>query len=120
MTRITSSDQVLLLLRSHLERQGKIRKPDTKKSERSDKAGSHTSPLDRTQTVLAQSDLSEEKLSEILVAGLLSEEFGSGVASDPQFSRLVREVVQAIKDMDGGEALFAHAIEQITDRRGGR
>lgn len=116
MTRITNSDQVLLLLRSHLERQSKIRKPDAKKAEQSNKTGHQSSPIDRTQSILSQSDLSDDKLSEILVTGLLSEEFGSGVASDPQFSGLVREVVQAIKDMDGGEALLAEAIRQISDR----
>lgn len=107
MTRITSSDQVLLLLRNYLQRTDRTRKTRaTAKAQRK-------SPLERAQTIALTADISDEDVRHALISGILTEEFGAAIATDARFQEVVREVVQIIAADERGRSLFDRAIAQL-------
>jgi len=107
MTRITNADQVLLLLRAHLER---AQKSGRRKSERrAPRAG----PMSRVRELANTEGLSEAEVARALIAGLLSEEFGAELAAEPKFQLMVDEVRAIIERDEGGKALLKRAIVQI-------
>ena len=75
MTRITNAEQVLLLLRTHLERAQRSER------RRTQRRNAKPSPLERAQRLASTEGLSEADLSRALIAGLLTEEFGAGFAA---------------------------------------
>ena len=68
MTRITNTEQVLILLRAHLERAQRFGKARAREG----KAG----PVRRVQQLAGVDGVSETDLTRALIAGLLTEEFG--------------------------------------------
>jgi hypothetical protein len=94
MTRITNSDQILLLLRSHLQRtQRGERKSRTTSVRRQIQQG----PLDRVQNLLRHEELTDEEVRRAVVSGLLANEFGVSISNNAKFQRIVDEVLGAIK-----------------------
>lgn len=104
MTRITTSDQVLALLRSHLER---ARRTGGKTASR---RGAQPGPIERVQQLAATEGLSESEIAQALIAGLLSEEFGPEVAVEPKFQAMVAEIRQMLERDPAGKALLQRAI----------
>ena len=81
MTRITSTDQVLLLLRSHLQRAARAGRPNSTGSAETPRK----SALERARQIVASEEVSEEDIRGALIAGILTEEFGSAFAGDARF-----------------------------------
>lgn len=111
MTRITNADQVLMLLRIHLERAHRAeRKPAKTPSGR-------PGPLARVQQMTGAEGMSEADLARALIAGLLTEEFGAEFAVEPRFQALVEDVRQIIEHDDNGRALLRDAVTQLSSER---
>jgi hypothetical protein len=107
MTRITNAEQVLMLLRSHLERAKRTSKP------RGDRTSARTGPLSRVSALAGADGLSEADIARALIAGLLTEEFGAEFAVEPRFHGLVEDVRQIIAGDEAGSTLLRNAIAQI-------
>lgn len=109
MTRITSSDQVLRLLRSHLDRRARA---DAAKGVRA--SGAHRKPLERIPGLAASDGLNEADVARAFIAGLLAEEFGPEAANDPRFQEIVDDVRNLICADAATEALLKAALQQLT------
>src|SRR4029079_6834883 len=79
MTRITNADHVLLLLRDHLERTQKTRR---KRPSATTESKARPTALERASQLAASGALSDEDIERTIVAGLLAEALGDGVAND--------------------------------------
>ena len=114
MTRIGNVDQVLLLLREQLERTSRRRG-----AERRDETARATSdparPLERARALAALDGLSETEVRRAVVRGLLVDEFGEGVGSDPAFQAVIDDVFRIIGDMPGGLELIDRAVAQLRE-----
>jgi hypothetical protein len=108
MTRIANAEQVLLLLRAHLERAQRADKKRTRARE--GKPG----PLQRVQQLANAAGLSEADVTRALIAGLLTEEFGPEFAVEPRFQAMVEDVRQIIDRDEAGRALLKSAVAQLT------
>ncbi len=109
MTRITNSEQVLALLRSHLERAQRANRKDRAKT-REARPGA----LARIKQLSAVEGLSEADIARALIAGLLSVEFGPEAAVEPRFQSMVEEVRLMIDRDETGRALLRRAISELT------
>lgn len=111
MTRITSSDQALLLLQEQLRR---IDRGRTGRSERTSSGRKITPrPIARLQSAAALDQLSDEEVRRTLVRALLAEELGEGVANDPAFQTIVEDVFRLINASSDGRELIARAARQL-------
>ena len=111
MTRITNADQVLMLLRSHLER--------AKKSDRKSAAAKQGRPgaLERAQQLASAEGLSEADVARALIAGLLAEEFGAELAAEPRFQAMVEEVRLMLESDEAGRLMLRDAVTQLAGGR---
>lgn len=112
MTRITNTDQVILLLRNQLQRMDKtgkkkVTKPGVKKKE------VERTPLRRVSAMNNEDGLSNEEIHRALISGILTEEFGTGFANDPAFQRLIDDVLNAINHSENGKNLLGGAMSQL-------
>lgn len=110
MTRITNADQILALLRAHLDRAERARASSNKAPprERSD-AG----PVERLRTAAAASDMTDDQLDRALIGALLAEQLGPNVAASPAFHTLVSEVATIIERDSETKKLLAAARQQF-------
>ena len=111
MTRITGSDQVLLLLREQLRRLDRGRGGRTERTSNSRKTTPR--PMVRLQSLAALDQLSDEEVRRTLVRALLSEELGEGVANDPAFHVIVEDVFRVINASADGRELIDRAARQL-------
>ncbi len=110
--RVTPNDQVLLALRTHLERLRKQKEADrSSPAERANDAS--PSATDRVREVLARSDLSERQMGRILVQSLLEQEFGSRMAGDPALAALSDRIATIIDRDPATRALLADAMKAL-------
>jgi hypothetical protein len=108
MTRITNAEQVLMLLRNHLERaQRSSRKPAASPKT---KAG----PVERLQQLAATEAFAETDIARALIAGLLSEEFGPELAAEPRFHAMVEDVRLMLDRDEAGRKLLRRAIAELS------
>ncbi len=114
MTRITNADQVLMLLRAHLERSAKTRGKGAATD--AGRIEARKGPLDRVQDIAGAQNLSEHDVSRALIAGLLAQEFGEAVASEPRFQELVDNVLKLVAADEEGRALVRDAVAQLVGR----
>lgn len=108
MTRITNAEQVLVLLRAHLERAQRSTRKRTQT--RDTKPGA----MERVQR-LANAGMPEADLARALIAGLLTEEFGAGFAAEPRFQAMVEDVRAMIARDEGAQKLLRRAMAQLVD-----
>ena len=113
MTRITNTEQVLLLLRSHLQRSERNRRRGASAA----KGGGKQGPLQRVQELANAPGLSETAIARAMVAGLLTEQFGAAVANDPRFQQMVEEVHGVIERDEAGRDLLRKAVTALTDTK---
>lgn len=111
MTRISNADQVLIMLRAHLERVQRGRKKEVARPPKHSRA--RQSPLERVQHLAAAAGLSETEIGAALIEGLLLEEFGPAFANDPQFLRITQEVKRVIGDDEHSTLLLQNAVRQL-------
>lgn len=107
MTKITNADQVLILLRAHLERAKRASKAGAQKN------SSRSGPLERVTKLAATEGLSEEDVARALIGGLLAEEFGAEFAAEPRFQSLVEDVRLMIDRDENGRSLLRRAVGEI-------
>jgi hypothetical protein len=107
MTRITNAEQVLVLLRAHLERAQRSTRKRTQS--RDSKPG----PLERVQRLASAEGLSEADVARALIAGLLTEEFGAGFAAEPRFQAMVEEVWGVIERDEKARGLLRRALAEL-------
>lgn len=107
MTRITNADQVLMLLRSHLER--------AKKSDRKSATAKQGRPgaLERAQQLASTEGLSEADVARALISGLLTEEFGAEIAVEPRFQAMVDDVWQMLERDEIGRVMLQKAVTHL-------
>ena len=112
MTQITNAEQVLLLLRSHLQRTQRARKKDMKA--RPAATGEvREGALERVHHIAVADGFSEADVSRALISGLLAEEFGSAVANDQKFQVIVDDVLQVIGRDEDARQLLKRAVDQL-------
>lgn len=111
MTRVSSSEHVLLLLRERLQRldRGRARQPGRPAGSRAPTAP----PMARLQALAALDELPDEELQRTLVRALLSEELGEEVANDPSFQAVADEVYRMIGESEEGRALIEAAEREL-------
>lgn len=107
MTRITNAEQVLMLLRAHLDRAQRATRKRTQIKER--KSG----VLERVQHLAEVEGLSEADIAKALIAGLLAEEFGAAFAAEPRFQSVVEEVHQIIDRDEAARTLVFRAVREL-------
>jgi len=115
MTRITNVDQVMLLLQSRLQSK---KKTDKKHGEgnRVEKKELHQPPLSRVKNIVKDGVLSEEDIHKALVRGLLTQEFGSSIANDPAFHRIIEDVMGVIRKDESSKKLLQQAMRQLQNK----
>jgi hypothetical protein len=113
LTRITNTDQVLLLLQSHLQR---AQRAERKTAGAVSKSNVPQTPIERLQNLVRQDELPETEIGRAIVRGLLAHEFGAAVANDAKFNALVDEVLGAIRRDEATSRLLERAIQQLTGR----
>jgi hypothetical protein len=107
MTKITNAEQVLTLLRAHLER---ARRAERK---RTAPRRANPAPLERVQQLASTEGLSEADLARALIAGLLTEEFGPDLAAEPRFQSVVEDVRQVIDRDEAARGLLRKALAEL-------
>ncbi len=108
MTRITNADQVLVLLRAHLERADK-----TRRANRPGTPARKRSALQRVTEIASDSQASEDDIRRALVASILVEEFGAGLAGDVRFQDVVTNVLKMISEDGASSQLIDGALRQL-------
>jgi len=111
MTRITNADQVLILLRAHLERMRAVARTGKAEAAKG-KPAPRQGPIERMQE-LTDTGLSEAQFERALISGLLTEEFGAGLANEPRFQQIIDEVTVAIRRDPDGQNLLRQAIANL-------
>lgn len=107
MTRITNTEQVLILLRAQLERaqrSGRKRFAPVK---------GRNGPMERVRELAAADSLSESEIARVLISGLLAEDFGPEFAVDPRFASLVDDVQRLLESDEAGRTLLKRAIATL-------
>jgi hypothetical protein len=111
VTRITNAEQVLLMLRAHLEHAQRGKRKGAASVPRRHEA--KRDRLDRVRQISAADGLSEAEIGEAIIAGLLTEEFGPAIANDPNFVRMSKEVGRMLRQDEATAALLSNAIAQL-------
>jgi hypothetical protein len=106
MTRITNAEQVLVLLRAHLER---AQRSNRKRTQSRAKPG----PLERVQRLASAEGLSEADVARALIAGLLTEEFGASFAAEPRFQAVVEDVWGMIERDEKARGVMRMALAEL-------
>ena len=115
MTRITNTEQVLLLLRAQLQRaERKGKQKSTGRSERTRTIKNRH--LDRLQVIASDDELPERDLHRALIGGLLIEEFGAAIGNDVSFQSVIDKVVDQIRSDDEGKAMLSKAVLELTSK----
>lgn len=112
MTRITNTDQVILLLRNQLQKMDKTGK---KKVSRANvkKDDAELTPLRRVSAMNNDEGLSNNEIHRALIGGILTEEFGTGFTNDPAFQKLIDDVLNVISSDAKGKDLLGSAMAQL-------
>lgn len=112
MTRISQSDQALLLLRARLQEMGRARR--TTGAVQS--AGKQPAPVTAQGRLVALKEmegLSEDDRHRLFVCGLMIEAFGEAFANDAKFLAVAEDVFLVLSSSDEGKLLLRRAFEQM-------
>jgi hypothetical protein len=112
VTRITSSDQVLMLLREQLQRMGKGRVGGADRAASSARSGS-SPPMARVLSLAARGEVGEEEFRRTLVRALLTEQLSEQVAQDPGVQLIMDDVFRIVSEDEEGRRLLDRAAEQL-------
>ncbi|WP_371395844.1 hypothetical protein [Fretibacter rubidus] len=117
MTRITSTDQVMLLIQAQLQKKKKTEKKKTTGPSVSKKEAKPR-PLSRFRSMLDQDALPENEVHRALITGVLTEKFGASLANDPSFQGVIDNVLKVISDDSDGKALLEKAMSELQEDEG--
>jgi hypothetical protein len=111
MTRISNSDQVLVLLREQLRKLGRTGREGASRT--GEVRGSTARPIARLQALGPPEE--GEEFRRTLVRAILTEEMGEAMANDPAFLAVVDDVYRMISASPEGQALIDRAGRQLTE-----
>jgi hypothetical protein len=112
VTRISSVDQVLVLLQEQLRRTGKRGPVAARRGV--DRSGQATaSPIDRARALAALETLSEQDVRGVMIHGVLAEAFGEQITNDARFQSIVADVTRIIAESPDGPALLDRAVTEL-------
>ncbi|HYD86001.1 MAG TPA: hypothetical protein VEA80_00860 [Vitreimonas sp.] len=111
MTRVSNTDQVLILLRAQLQRAERQRRREAGSASAGRTAGA--GPLRRLQALVGEGALSDEDLPRALVTALLAEDFGAGLVNESKFQELVDQVGDLIERDATCSALLRACVAAI-------
>jgi hypothetical protein len=114
MTRVSSTEHVLLLLRERLQRMERGRAGQAKRTGKA--SGWTPSPMARLQALSVLDNLSGEERRRTLVRAILTEELGEDIANDASFQAVAEEVDRMNGDTDEGRALMEAAEQEVRAR----
>lgn len=100
MSRISPTDQVMLLLRERLER-AQQRAPEPQPQQ--------ASPRERIEAMAAMRTLDERAFRKALVRAMLAQKLGETLVGDPAFDKVVLGVLATLEDSPAGLELIARA-----------
>ncbi|WP_291198114.1 hypothetical protein [Hyphomonas sp.] len=112
MTRISQTDQALLLLRARLQEMGRTRRAAGPVRKGTDKAAPMTA-RERLTALGELNGLSEEDRHRLFVRSLMTEVFGEPFANDAKFLAVADDVYAVLSTNDEGKGLLRRAIEQM-------
>lgn len=111
MTRISKSDQAVLLLRAQLQRLARENKAKSAEGVQK-KFEAKQSPLDRIQALGRIQDLSDEDRKRLFVKTILIEEFGEELSNDPRFIAISNDVYETLSRDESGQRLLRTALSK--------
>ena len=111
MTRITQSDQIVLLLRQQLQRVAG--RKDASRAERTGKPARREKAGNRVEALAALHDLPQEDVGRALRRMLLVDEMGEAIGSDPKFQSVIDKVHRLIKSDPETNQLIGKALEVL-------
>ena len=114
MTRITNSDQVLLLLQARLQSK-KAGSKKTDSSARPQKTQGRKDAISRVRNIAQDPALSDDAIHKALIRGLLTQEFGPQIANDAGFQKVIDDVVGVLKADEAGADLLKAAAGQLLE-----
>lgn len=111
MTRIGSSDHVLLLLREQLQRLGRGKAGRSARTS----AGTRSTPgaMERLKAIAELDSVPDEQVRRTLVRALLTAELGEGLANEPALQSVFEEAYRIISESGEGRQLLDRALEQL-------
>lgn len=112
MTRISQTDQALLLLRARLQEMGRTRRAAGPVRKGADKAA----PMTARERLVALGELdglSEDDRHRLFVRSLMAEVFGVSLANDAKFLSVADDVYAVLSSNDEGRGLLRRALEQM-------
>jgi hypothetical protein len=112
MTRISASDQILLLLRAKLERSAALKKRQKAGSSK-EAASQEAAGLQRIRALAQIEDLSDEDFGRSMVQSLLVQEFGEAMVNDPRFQRIVTRIADMLSSDEEARSLVAAARRDL-------
>jgi hypothetical protein len=111
LTRITTTEHVLQLLRIRLQQVKKSRAKESAAA--APRTQARPAPVERLAEIAAANALSDAETEHALISGLLTEEFGAAAENDPKFQELVADVRRIIASDDGARHILKQAIAQL-------
>ena len=111
MTRITQSDQIVLLLRQQLQRVAG--RKDVRRKERIGKSATGENTGLRVEALAALRGLPQEDVERALLRMLLIDEMGEAIGNDPKFQGVIDRVHRLIKSDRETNQLMGRALEVL-------
>jgi hypothetical protein len=111
VTRISSSDQVLILLREQLQRLGRGKADGARRSGRAAEASGPA--LARLKALAGRGAAGEDELRRALVRAVLTEELGEALANEPALQSVFDEVARIIGASAEGSEMLDRAMAQL-------
>ena len=111
MTRVSNTDQVLLLLRQQLQRMSG--KPGAKRAAKTESGKAPQQAISRLKALAQLEDLNSDDFERTLIQGLLIDEFGEGIVNDPRFQKLVEKVLAIISSDQQTRQLLMGAKREL-------
>lgn len=111
MTRISTADQVLLLLQEQLNRSGKDRA--ARRGPAAPAQAGTPDPMARLRALAGRDGISDEDMTRALVRSLIVQQLGEALGADPTFEKIASDVTRIILASPGGKELLDQAIRQL-------
>jgi hypothetical protein len=108
----------MALVRNQLERMSRDKRVGTTTSSKANRSGqAPATGKSRLQALSNLSDLPDDEFERLLVAALLSREFGEDVAQDPRFQSVVDRTWKILRDDAELRTTIAEVRRGLKDRR---
>lgn len=107
MVRINHQEQLMRLLAAKLKGDGKVGKASPVQRRA-------VGPMARVRTLIATGALTDEEAGRLLLEGILAEQFGPRVASDPAFRAIIDEVHAQVRADAASRALLDASLREIS------